>query len=166
MFRNKTKLLSLFFKGRRKDIWIPFKTSRKFVPKRLINNVQVFFQIMAWHRPGDNTVFELMMVNLLTQIYAPRGLSELNGHQGEMLLPVIFWLCKKWLRTITNWCLRQDLNISKIIVNFMNCIYLRITWETIHVRLYENLRWKMYINICKNLCDGNGTGRRYNVVQV
>ena len=35
---------------------------------------------MDWHRPSDKPVSEPMMISLLTQIYAPRGLSELNGH--------------------------------------------------------------------------------------
>ena len=44
------------------------KISLKFVPKVLINNIPALIQIMAWRRPGDKPLSELMMVNSATHI--------------------------------------------------------------------------------------------------
>ena len=47
-------------------VWIWINISLKFVPKGQINNIPVFVQIMAWRRPGDKPLSELMMFSLLT----------------------------------------------------------------------------------------------------
>ena len=54
------------------NVWIPIKISLKFVPKGPINNIPALVQIMAWRRPGDKPLSELMMVRLLTHICVTR----------------------------------------------------------------------------------------------
>ena len=54
------------------NIWIPIKISVKFVPKGPINNIPALVQIMAWRRPGDKPLSELMMVSLTTHICVTR----------------------------------------------------------------------------------------------
>ena len=54
------------------NAWIPIKISLKFVPKSPINNISVLVQIMAWCRPGDKPLSELIMVSLPTHIYVTR----------------------------------------------------------------------------------------------
>ena len=46
--------------------------SLKFVPKGQINNIPTLVQIMAWRRPGDKPLPELMMVSLMTDICITR----------------------------------------------------------------------------------------------
>ena len=46
--------------------------SLKFVPKGPINNIPALVQIMAWRRPGDKPLSELVMVSLLTHICVTR----------------------------------------------------------------------------------------------
>ena len=50
------------------NVWIPIKTSMKFVPKGPINNISALVQIIAWRRPGDKPLSEPMMVSLTTHI--------------------------------------------------------------------------------------------------
>ena len=47
------------------NVWI-------FVPKGLVNNIPALVQIMAWRRPGDKSLSEPMMVNILTYICVTR----------------------------------------------------------------------------------------------
>ena len=54
------------------DVWISIEISLKFVAKGKISNIPSLFQIMAWHRPGDKPLSELMMVSLLTHICVTR----------------------------------------------------------------------------------------------
>ena len=54
------------------NVWIPTKISLKFVPRGPINDISVLVQIMAWRRPGDKPLSELMMVSLLTHICVTR----------------------------------------------------------------------------------------------
>ena len=53
-------------------IWISIKISLKFVPGGRINNIPALVQIMAWRRPGDKPLSELMMVCSLTHICVTR----------------------------------------------------------------------------------------------
>ena len=48
------------------------KISLKFVPKGTINNIPALVQIMAWHRPGETSLRELIMVSLLMHIWVTR----------------------------------------------------------------------------------------------
>ena len=54
------------------NAWISLKISLKFVPKVQINHIPALVQIMAWRRPGDKSLSEPMMVNLLTHIWVIR----------------------------------------------------------------------------------------------
>ena len=54
------------------NVRISINFSLKFVPKGLINNIPALVQIMAWRRPGDKTLSEPMMVNLLTHLCVTR----------------------------------------------------------------------------------------------
>ena len=54
------------------NVWIPIKTSLKFVPKGPINNIPALVQIMAWRRPGDKPLSEPMMFRLPTHICVTR----------------------------------------------------------------------------------------------
>ena len=54
------------------NIWISIKISLKFIPKGLINNIQALVLIMAWRRPGDKPLSELMLVRSLTHICVTR----------------------------------------------------------------------------------------------
>ena len=51
------------------DVSASIGISLKFVPKAPINNIPALVRIMAWRRPGDKPLSELMMVSLLTHIY-------------------------------------------------------------------------------------------------
>ena len=54
------------------NVLIPIKISRKFVPEGPIDNIPALVQIMAWRRPGDKLLSELMMVSLTTHICVTR----------------------------------------------------------------------------------------------
>ena len=55
-----------------KNEWISIEISLKFVRKGSINNIHALIQIMAWCRPGDKPLSELMMACLLTHICVTR----------------------------------------------------------------------------------------------
>ena len=61
------------------NVWISINISLKFVPRGPINNIPTLLQVMAWRRPGDKPLSELMMVRLTTHIYASLGLNELRS---------------------------------------------------------------------------------------
>ena len=52
--------------------WILPRISLKFVPRVRINNIPALVQIMAWRRPGDKPLSELMMVSLVTHMCVTR----------------------------------------------------------------------------------------------
>ena len=54
------------------NVSIAIKILLKFVPKSPINNIPVLVQIMAWRRPGDKPLSEIMMVSLSTYICVTR----------------------------------------------------------------------------------------------
>ena len=54
------------------NIRISTKSSLKFVPKGLINNIPALVLIMAWRRPGDKPLSEPMLVRSLTHICVTR----------------------------------------------------------------------------------------------
>ena len=56
----------------KENVSISFKISLKVVPKGRINNITALVRIMAWRRPGDKSLSEPMMVNLLTHICVTR----------------------------------------------------------------------------------------------
>ena len=54
------------------NVWISINNSLKFVHRGPINNIPTLVQVMAWRRPGDKPLSELMMVRLLTHICVTR----------------------------------------------------------------------------------------------
>ena len=54
------------------NVWIPIKISLKFVLKGPINDIPALVQIMAWRRPGDKPLSELMLVSLPAHICVTR----------------------------------------------------------------------------------------------
>ena len=54
------------------NVWISFNISLKCVPKGPINNIPALVQIMASHRPGDKSLSEPMIVNLLAHVCVTR----------------------------------------------------------------------------------------------
>ena len=46
----------------------------KFVPKGPINNIQAWFHIIAWRRPGDKPLSELMMADFI-DVYLRHSVS-------------------------------------------------------------------------------------------
>ena len=54
------------------NVWISIKISLKFVPNGPNNNILALVQIMAWHRPGDKPLCELMTPSLQTHICITR----------------------------------------------------------------------------------------------
>ena len=56
-----------------KNVWMLLKISPMFVPKVQIYDIPALVQIMAWRRPGDKPLSELMMVTLLTHIWVTRS---------------------------------------------------------------------------------------------
>ena len=55
------------------NVWIPIKISLKFVPKGPVKNIRPLVQIMAWCQPGDMPLYELILVNLLTNMCITRS---------------------------------------------------------------------------------------------
>ena len=47
------------------NVWISLKISLEFIPKFRIDNIPALIQIKVWHRPGDKSLSEKMMVSLL-----------------------------------------------------------------------------------------------------
>ena len=54
---------------------ISIKISLKFVPKVRINNIPALVQKEAWHRPGNKSLSEPMMVKLLTHMCHSASMS-------------------------------------------------------------------------------------------
>ena len=54
------------------NVWISIKISLKFVPQVQIHNIPAFVKIMAWRRPRDKSLYEPILVILLTHIYVTR----------------------------------------------------------------------------------------------
>ena len=54
------------------NVWISLEISLNFDPMVRINNIPALVQKMAWRRPGNNPLSELIMVSLLTHICVTR----------------------------------------------------------------------------------------------
>ena len=59
------------------NVWISIKISPKFVHQGPINDIPALVQIMAWYRPDDKPLSELIWLDYW-RIYASLGLNELN----------------------------------------------------------------------------------------
>ena len=73
------------------NVRISIKISLKFVPKGPINNIPSLVEIMAWRRPGDEPLFQPMMVRLPTQICATRP-QWVNDLMCILEMLSIYWL--------------------------------------------------------------------------
>ena len=65
---------------------------KKFVPKRLFNNIPALVQIMAWHRSGDKALSVPMMVSLPMHICItrPQWVTSMGpGRCGTNYIPRI-----------------------------------------------------------------------------
>ena len=60
------------------NAWFSLSISLKFVPRVWINNIPVQVQIMAWRQPSDRSLFESMVVSLLTHICNELGRCGVN----------------------------------------------------------------------------------------
>ena len=52
------------------NIWISIKISLKFIPKGPVNNIPAMVYMMTWRRPGDKSLSEPMVSNLLWHLSA------------------------------------------------------------------------------------------------
>ena len=81
--------------------------SLKFVPEGPINFIPALVQIMAWRRPGDKPLSELMMVSLLTHICVIRP---------------------QWVNKTMIWYVFQrkclDDLISFVVLNYFPCMFI------------------------------------------
>ena len=66
-------------------VWISIKTSLKFVPGGLINNIPTLVQIMAWHRIGNKPLSEPMMTSF-TDVYICVTRPQWVNWSSHMLL--------------------------------------------------------------------------------
>ena len=75
------------------NIWILIEISLKFVTKGPINNIPALVPIMAWRRPGEKPLSELMLVSPLTLICVSRPQwvnSSPLGQYGRHFVDNIF----------------------------------------------------------------------------
>ena len=68
------------------NVWISIKSSLKFVPKVLVNNIPALVLTMAWRRPGDKPLSEPMLASLLTHICVTR--PQWFKHH---IVPLTYW---------------------------------------------------------------------------
>ena len=62
------------------NVSIAIEISQKFVLKGPVNNIPALVQIMAWHRPGDKPLSELVMVSLPTHMCITRSQCVKSSH--------------------------------------------------------------------------------------
>ena len=68
---------------------ISINISLKFVTRGQINNIPALVQMMAWRRPGEKSLSELMLVSLLThtRVTRPQWVNKLLNEQSG---------CRQW----------------------------------------------------------------------
>ena len=89
-----------------------FRLKLKFVPKDPINNIPALVQIMAWRRPGDKTLSEPMMIDLLTHICVT--LPQWVNQWWPCLSPYISVTRPRW---VISECAARFHEISSSILN-------------------------------------------------
>ena len=77
------------------NILISIKISLPFVPKDRINNIPASVQLMAWRRPGDKSLSELMMLRLQTHICVTRPQWVKPSIFYKLVFPVTSNMCGK-----------------------------------------------------------------------
>ena len=93
-------------------VWILVKIPLKYVARGPINNIPPFVQIMAWRRPGDKPLSELMLVSVPTHICVTRP-RRVNPLYAELLFErfnviAVFmipwhWTYCSWKLSFTHW---------------------------------------------------------------
>ena len=82
------------------NIRISTKNSLKFVPKGIINNIPALVLIMAWRRPGDKPLSEIILVRSLTHIcvtrpqwvkrYGWNGIYQFNNNERQQSADTVY----------------------------------------------------------------------------
>ena len=95
-----------------KNVPIVIKNSMRFVPKGPINNIPALVQIMAWRRPGDKPLSELMVGKLLTHICVTRP-QWVNSLLWSRFLRVWSEICTPVPRCKSLWRERAVLRLNR-----------------------------------------------------
>ena len=116
------------------NVLILLKIPQKFVPKGPINNIPALVQIMAWHRPGDKPLSELMLVFVPTHIYM-RHLASMSW-KGNTLVYIAVMIHANMKITNCKRLVYQSLSqgIDNKIMDFQ---VIFLSAHTIHL-------WKIY----------------------
>ena len=90
----------LFHMHFNENAWISIKISLRFVPKGPINTIPALVQIMAWHRPVDNSLSKPICitrpqcVSLYQQLCALALTNLFSGRQISWKMGMTIWLRK------------------------------------------------------------------------
>ena len=130
------------------DVWIPNKISLKFIPKGLVNNIPALVLIMAWRRPGDKPLSELMLVRSLTHICVTRP-QWVNAVSNELWqTPVLhLYMWHLGLIFVTHFsnmpCFRQSLSRTERDLKISpNVGYMNICSKALHSKAWKFLTCK------------------------
>ena len=91
------------------NLLISIKISLKFVPMGPISNIPALVQIMAWRRPGDKPLSELMMVSSPTHICITRpqwinaGTTKILHKISSTILNNIIWSVQIRFQIVNNY---------------------------------------------------------------
>ena len=133
------------------NLEISSKTSLKFVPMDLINNISSLVQIMAWHRPGTKQLCKTMVSRLPMYIWVTRPqMKDLKWNIVlcfcknvfyvrfilciELLFYVILHLYINIINITLNRCLYYERKVSPIDILHRNCDW---NWQRICLLPYR-----------------------------
>ena len=100
------------------NVWIWIKSSLKFVPRGLINNIPALVQIMAWRQPGDKPLSEPVMVRFLTHICVTR--PQWVNHSLTHYFYTLWWL-KANARVITATAFSSTETLDSVSLTYPYC---------------------------------------------
>ena len=90
------------------NVWISLKIPFKLIPNGPINNISALVQIMVWRRPGDKSLSEAMVGNLLTHICVsrPHWVNPHNVKREWNLFRFLYTLiiCLSWTSSVHLFC--------------------------------------------------------------
>ena len=122
------------------NVCILIKNSPKFVLKGPINNITALVQIMAWHRPGDTPLSELMMVSFLTHVCVTQ--PQCVKHPDRITASLISSYILPWYIK----CLQYLLHITaKDIYKHVRDLYM-LSQKGIELNYDVICHWYSYIN--------------------
>ena len=109
------------------NVIIVIETSLKFVPNDLINNIPALVEIMAWRRPGDKPLPQLMVIRLSR----PQWVNELIGrlfsvfrHVYKLYALLVLYNTYHSNRNITVWYMhRVPQHFALTIINWPGAIW-------------------------------------------